>query len=187
MYLNNCYYVIPKAISLKDCNEIIKLGDSGDLKPGEILDGDQNNRSSKVSWIEHRNLELQLMKLIKLANQKAEWNFSLADFEPLQYTVYNKNDFYNWHIDSLSEPYDNGYIRKLSFTLNLNDNYEGGTFDITSPSPKKDLTETYTIDLKGFQPGTLIVFPSFLWHRVNEVTKGTRKVLVGWTLGKQWS
>ena len=61
MYLNNCYYVIPKAISLKTCNEIIKLGDSKDLKLGEIEDGKQNNRSSKVSWIEHRNLELQLM------------------------------------------------------------------------------------------------------------------------------
>ena len=187
MYLNNCYYVIPKAISLKDCNDIIKLGDSKNLEPGEILDGNQNNRSSKVSWIKHKHLESQLTKLIKLANKKAEWNFSLADFEPFQYTVYNKNDFYNWHIDSLSEPYDNGYIRKISFTLNLNDNYEGGAFDITSPSPKEDESETYTINLKSFNPGTLIVFPSFMWHRVNKVTKGTRKVLVGWTLGKQWS
>ena len=43
------------------------------------------------------------------------------------------------------------------------------------------------IDLRGFKPGTLLVFPSFMWHRVNKVRKGTRKVLVGWTLGKQWS
>ena len=72
MYLNNCYYVIPKAISLKECKEIIKLGESKDLKPGEIEDGNQNNRSSKVSWIEHRNLELQLMELVKLANKNAK-------------------------------------------------------------------------------------------------------------------
>ena len=35
-----------------------------------------------------------------------------------------------------------------------------------------------------FKKGTLIVFPSFTWHRVNPITKGHRKVLVGWLLGK---
>ena len=33
------------------------------------------------------------MELVKIANKKVGWNFSLADFEPFQYTVYNKNDF----------------------------------------------------------------------------------------------
>ena len=87
MYLNNSYYILPKAISLKTCNEILTLGDSKDLEQGEIEDGDQENRSSKVSWIEHRHLELELMQLIKIANKDAKWNFSLADFEPFQYTV----------------------------------------------------------------------------------------------------
>ena len=49
MYLNNSYYILPKAISLKTCNEILTLGDSKDLEQGEIEDGDQENRSSKVS------------------------------------------------------------------------------------------------------------------------------------------
>ena len=62
MYVNNSYYVLPKAISLKTCNEILTLGDSKDLEQGEIEDGDQENRSSKVSWIEHRHLELELME-----------------------------------------------------------------------------------------------------------------------------
>ena len=37
---------------------------------------------------------------------------------------------------------------------------------------------------KVFKKGTLIVFPSFIWHKVNPVIKGYRKVLVGWVLGK---
>ena len=45
----------------------------------------------------------------------------------------------------------------------------------------------YPQDLKKFGTGTLLVFPSFVWHRVNKVTSGIRKVLVGWTLGNQWS
>ena len=117
MYLNNCYYVIPKAISSKICDEIINLGESKRLKKGEILDGNQNNRSSKVSWIEDTKIKEQIIRLVRLANRKADWDFSLTDIEPLQYTVYNKDDFYNWHIDSLSDAYDNNLIRKLSFTL----------------------------------------------------------------------
>jgi len=187
MYLNNCYYVIPKAISSKVCNEIINLGESKRLKKGEILDGNQNNRSSKVSWIEDVKIKEQIIRLVRLANRKADWDFSLTEIEPLQYTVYNKDDFYNWHIDSLSDAYDNNLIRKLSFTLCLNDNYEGGLFDISIPNPKEEDNINYTLDLKKFNSGTLLVFPSFVWHRVNKVISGTRKVLVGWTLGKQWS
>ena len=31
--------------------------------------------------------------------------------------------------------------------------------------------------------GSIIVFPSFVWHRVKPVTKGTRYSLVIWNLG----
>ena len=32
--------------------------------------------------------------------------------------------------------------------------------------------------------GSIIIFPSFVWHRVKPVTKGTRYSLVMWNLGK---
>ena len=32
--------------------------------------------------------------------------------------------------------------------------------------------------------GSIIVFPSHLWHRVRPVTSGTRYSLVTWNLGK---
>ena len=187
MYLNEVYHIINNAVTQKMCNDIMLHGERKKLEDGEILDGNQFNRSSKVSWIEDRNLELQLMKSIRIANRKADWDFSLTEFEPFQYTVYHKDDFYDWHIDSLSETYNNGFIRKLSFTLCLNDDYEGGQFNISCPHPKEADNEQYTIDLRKFKPGTLLVFPSFIWHKVNKVTSGTRKVLVGWTLGEKWS
>ena len=34
-----------------------------------------------------------------------------------------------------------------------------------------------------FPKGSIVVFPSFLWHRVKPVTKGTRYSLVLWHLG----
>ena len=36
----------------------------------------------------------------------------------------------------------------------------------------------------GRELGTLIIFPSFLWHQVTPVTEGTRQSLVNWSIGK---
>jgi PKHD-type hydroxylase len=33
------------------------------------------------------------------------------------------------------------------------------------------------------EKGSVIVFPSFIWHRVTPVTAGTRYSLVNWNLG----
>jgi PKHD-type hydroxylase len=34
--------------------------------------------------------------------------------------------------------------------------------------------------------GSIIIFPSFVWHRVKPVTEGTRYSLVLWNLGKPY-
>lgn len=64
--------------------------------------------------------------------------------------------------------------RKLSFTVQLSDpaDYEGGR--LVFPSAK----EVAPVD-----QGSLVVFPSFLPHRVELVTGGTRHALVGWLHG----
>jgi PKHD-type hydroxylase len=36
------------------------------------------------------------------------------------------------------------------------------------------------------EKGTILVFPSFVYHRVTEVTKGDRFSLVGWYEGNDW-
>ena len=105
-------------------------------------------------------------------------NYSLKEFEPLQYTIYKEGDFYDWHIDSHAKSYDNGMIRKLSFTLCLNEDYEGGNFSVSSPHPISEKTKIEKIDKP--KKGTMIVFPSYTWHKVDKVTSGIRKTLVGW-------
>ena len=45
----------------------------------------------------------------------------------------------------------------------------------------------HLIQAKEILPkGSIIVFPSFLWHRVKPVIKGTRYSLVLWNLGRQF-
>ena len=109
------------------CNNIIENSEKLRIKEAAIQDGDNKNRSSKVAWIkENDELYEDIKEVIFNHNVKADWNFKLKEFEPLQYTIYEEGDHYDWHIDSHTKPYDNGYIRKLSFTLCLNEDYEGG-------------------------------------------------------------
>ena len=86
-------------------------------------------------------------------------------------------------LDNHKEPYHNGMIRKLSFTLCLNDDYEGGDFSICETHPISEKTKVKSFALKK---GEMIIFPSHTWHKVNKVTKGIRKSLVGWVVGNQW-
>lgn len=77
-----------------------------------------------------------------------------------------------------------GKIRKLSVTVSLNDpnDYDGGNlkFDF---GPHADKERFYTCT--EIRPrGSVIVFPSHLYHQVTPVTRGTRYSLVAWNLGK---
>jgi PKHD-type hydroxylase len=68
------------------------------------------------------------------------------------------------------------HVRKLSFSAGLNDasEYEGGELEFwLGPEPIQ-----YRL-----KKGQIIVFPSYLLHRVAPVTKGVRKTLVGWSRG----
>jgi len=75
-----------------------------------------------------------------------------------------------------------GKTRKLSVTVSLNDptEYKGGNlkFDLGPHSEKRYHT------CKEIRPrGSIIVFPSHIYHQVTPVTKGTRYSLVAWNLG----
>ena len=180
MFIIESHKVHPSVISKSICNEIITVGEQQGLINAKIQEGNQNNRKSNISWIKNESIENILSSTIETCNKI--WNYNLTEYEPFQYTVYKQNDFYDWHIDTHNKPYTNGLIRKLSFTLLLNDNYEGGEFEICIPSPKTDKQRYIKIDNK--QIGTMIVFPSFIWHKVNPIVKGIRKSLVGWIVGK---
>ena len=179
----NIYHLKENIIPKHFCDKIIKDGELKTIKKAGIADGNSANRSSKISWLNDKELQKTLSHFVQSANTESNWNFSLKEFEELQYTIYNVGGHYDWHHDCHSEPYKNGMIRKLSFTLCLNDEFEGGDFNIWDAHPKTEKSNIKKIKLKK---GEMLVFPSHLWHKVDKVTKGTRKVLVGWVVGNQW-
>ena len=189
MFLDSAYFVKENAFSKSFCDNILKQGDQRKLELAKIADGNQVNRKSHISWLDDKSLIEQITPVINEANEKAGWNFLLREFEPLQYTIYNVRDHYDWHIDSHGKPYKNNLIRKLSFTICLNDdetennNYTGGDFEICIPHPYHNKNKYFRFR-KVFKQGTIIIFPSHIWHKVHPVISGTRKVLVGWVVGK---
>jgi len=160
-----------------------------------------------------QNITQKLYDITCQANNEMGWHHNFEYKENTQYTVYHadnkkpKGDFYTWHTDAGPEPYDNGCIRKLSMTLQLSDpdDYEGGHFQWLEPHrqfDKMQITE-YEIETSGKplidieqcicsapfsakERGSVIIFPSFLYHQVTAVTRGTRKVLVNWYCGKPY-
>ena len=69
-------------------------------------------------------------------------------------------------------------------TVSLNDGleYEGGEFEIDNRNNFHE-KNIHKLDMIR-NVGSLVVFPSFLYHRVKPVTKGTRYSLVIWYSGR---
>lgn len=103
---------------------------------------------------------------------KRLFGYELESAQPLQLAEYNVGDAYHWHLDL--GPGD-ARLRKLSATVQLTDPnaYEGGELEFWNTPPADS------------EQGTLIVFPSYLLHRVTPVTHGTRYALVAWAIGSR--
>ena len=79
-----------------------------------------------------------------------------------------------------------GKVRKISMTVNLTDpkNYDGGNLKFDLGPHTKENRFKICDDIRP--QGSAIVFPSFTYHCVTPVTRGTRYSLVLWCLGKPW-
>jgi len=152
----------------------------------------KKTRYSKVSFMSEPYIYDAISPFIAAANKKAGWNFQYTWAEPAQFSTYKKGMHYEWHMDSWETPYASdrspnfvGKIRKLSFVLLLSDpkDYKGGEFemDFTNGGGKGKRIIT---EIK--RKGDFIVFPSFIWHRLKPVTKGTRHTMQIWYLGEPW-
>ena len=142
----------------------------------EYTSEDHPDRSSQVCWVDDSNVYELMDGLVAFANSKCEWNLDVNFMEPFQLTKYETGDFYDWHIDesnwSIGKRPENR-IRKISFTILLNDEFEGGEF-ILYTSEKKEIP---------LKKKDIILFHADTPHKVNPITSGVRKSLVGWVQG----
>lgn len=188
---------IKKFISKEDCLTIIKSSiTEGRFDYATVgVDNDKKMDTSirKTELYFHKNTEFEndIMETVQNVNKK-HWNFEIDKIEVLQMGVYNEGCFYGWHQDNFSIA-SGAPPRKLSFSLLLNsgDEFSGGELEIeTLKGSLQFSSATNDNPFTSFKikspkvPGTLIVFPSYVRHRVLPVTRGVRYSLVGWVLGK---
>jgi PKHD-type hydroxylase len=170
---------VDRIIDLEDLQKFAKGKIGGSDSEGVIL---ESTRDSDVMWINHDPSSDWLFS--KFASLVSNVNgdffmYNIHGFDMFQYTVYRKNEHYNWHIDM--GHMSTNFERKISASIILTDpkKYDGGEFDlITNGNIEEPIT------LKP-NKGDVVFFASWMPHRVRPVTSGVRKSLVCWVMGER--
>lgn len=162
------------------CEAIIQLSNNVEEQESTVLGNDSDNvRTNSIFPIDNEDFKKLVFSWVEKANYECGWWFDLEGLENLQLSKYSEGEKYSWHYDMIP----GNKVRKLSFTVSLNDDYEGGDFQFSFGKPnwkyKKRIIPEPALDTKG----KFVVFPSYYFHRVLPVTKGTRYSLTGWAYG----
>ena len=207
MNISKYYWYFKSALTPRFCDEVIKYAlsqeesiartggfDNPNLSKDDVKNI-QRKRKSELVWLNDTWIYKEIHPYVHKANKAAGWNFQWERSEPCQFTKYKLGQYYDWHNDPWDKPYkrkegdpDNGKIRKLSTTCQLTDGseYTGGElqFDFRNYDPHMRDESKHVRSVSEILPkGSIVVFPSHLWHRVKPVTRGTRYSLVVWHLG----
>jgi PKHD-type hydroxylase len=203
MRLDPYFFHIPGGITKTTCEEIIEYGKREGpmlakteasetfLSEEEKKFHSEEIRENNVVWINDFWIFNLVGVLIKYANSR-KWNFTSTKFEDAQFTEYFPGGHYNWHRDCATfgpNDINSGLERKLSCVVQLSkpEDYEGGEFSFNLRGLDSRSSDTVLKPPKTFrEQGSVIVFPSFLWHKVEPITKGKRYSMVMWTLGEQF-
>ena len=163
---------------IKEINKIIKKN----LIEGKDNFAKESVKTSEVKFLIYGKLQKYISPFIEFC-LTANNNFFGFDLHPLtslkklNYNIYEEGTEYTWHIDAV--PSDPVRDIKLTALLNLSEeNYEGGELV---------LFRANEIVCKEFNtPGSAIIFPSFLNHKVNKIISGRRHTLAIWMSGPKF-
>jgi len=143
-------------------------------------------RRTTLRWIDHvthpkfTEIYDEFWKFMHSVNH--DWfNFNVTYLPPLQFTEYTEDEKseYKTHQDIFwLNP--SPRHRKLTVILQLSDpaDYDGG--DLVLQAEEKPPAHALR------QQGTMIIFPSFVYHALTPVTRGTRHSLVAWFEGPKF-
>jgi PKHD-type hydroxylase len=206
------------ALDKDTCDKIIKIAEDKLVKVSDEEETiDRHIENHKYGWKANKNKIVSISDMIwteeqwiydvvwqymMQANKEAGWKYDIRTSEYMQIARYKKGMFYDWHPDGRGDHlsvYDmpnnklmDKNVRKLSMSVILNNDFEGGEFqfakydhqepEIDNRFKDRDAPANRTDIIKN-NTGTILVFPSDMWHRVKPVTKGIRYSLSIWFLG----
>lgn len=173
----------------EDVDNIKNYCASFSLRDGLVFDGEvDGERKAKLHFIERPDVYNQwiydkMNTLVGYYNDTM-FHYDLAGYKYMQYAEYHIGGHQRYHTD-IRYDFNPGYImecfRKLTVVLMLSDvsEYDGGELMLNLSA------EFRAVSLK-LQKGQVVLFPSYIPHQVNPVTRGVRKTLVVWPLGPKF-
>ena len=179
--MRELYQVWPSALNSEQVAKIIAIAQRKPSEEATVFssaEAMQSMRSCTVRWLEDEWLESLLWPYVEQANKNG-FHIALDREVEMQFVEYSgeQGAHYDWHHD-VQWNGQSGLDRKLSVTVQLSsaDEYAGGDFEFDELKTNADFRSK----------GTVLVFPSYLRHRIHPVTSGTRRALVAWFFGPRW-
>ena len=147
---------------------------------------DKSHRKCKIQPLAYAVNDFPLPQISRIISNINDnfWNFDIRYIDIMEdnpsifkYPIGGK---FNWHIDVTPTAAN----RKLAYSIQLSDtnDYEGGDLEFFDG----DNTGKKEKNPQLRQKGNIIVFPSYLWHRITPITKGIRYAMVGWIHGPSY-
>ena len=159
-------------LSAAECDALIAMFGK-DCGHGEDYAEEQHYISKRTSIIEMPDAIYRKVRAVVDRVNKANWRYEGELSRYFELYRYEVGDFFDWHMDL-----GDGEIakRKISTLIQLTkpSEYEGGELEIFGNQEH----------VASRRRGTLLIYPSYVMHRVTEVTSGLRFSLGGELVGK---
>jgi len=173
------WYFIKNLYTPDQCQEIVDLCRKN--VSADIKDIHPERKNLDVLSVETNSLRPTIDKFFDYTKKlnRRMFGLDLWDDLPLAMNVniYNKNQEYPYHRDKNTAGESSDV--KLTAILNISqESYTGGQFSLFL-GEEKTIPE---ID----EVGTMLIFPSYLYHRVSPVTQGQRITISAWLEGPNW-
>ena len=172
----------PTVFTAEECRRLINLPlpvADATINVPDVGDGQVNHevRRTRDKPVppdeEHAWIFQRIGNLVSRANQYS-YQFQLNQLVTIHVLEYSPGGFYDWHIDLGVDVYATRKISLVTF-LTPPEEYEGGELCFMDKGEPLKLAQ-----------GTTVLFPSYLLHKVQPVTQGTRFTLVSWVHGPSY-
>jgi hypothetical protein len=171
-------YMISNAVSEGFCNKLIEEYSKPEVEKLPPIIGEGTGKINlNIRNVQRLQLPLYAgigatLTAIGLNVNKEKWQYNITHSNQSEFLMYDFNGKYTTHVDTFHSRSDE--VRKLTILTFLNDDFEGGKFYIQNSDDRFYPQQT---------KGTVLVFPSFMPHGVEPVTKGIRYSVVTWMVG----
>ena len=189
-FYNEVYMTTSPLYTEEEIKNIVHVLDNAKQKfeePEEnksFFRGEKKVKVSCVAWPEVKTNLKKFEDFIYDANNRI-FKYDIVKITDDHFVNVNyydtENPNYHWHMDGTK--LDKRYDIKLTCILNIStEKYEGGNLVLYNiPDNINDI-----IKEKFSQPGYALLFTSNHFHKVESVTKGSRRSLSYWALGPLW-